>query len=157
MANWGLTDLAASLWEDLLEILKGRDVDAATAFAQVPTNPIPQSIRWNRTTKEWQEFDGSGNWVPQTLAISSGGTGAVDAAGARASLGIGTMGVQSSNAVAVTGGALSGVTGLQMAGHITFLADAQYNIGSLTVGANRVYIHGALVAPVGANKYATNP
>lgn len=157
MANWGITDLAAQLWEDLLEILKARDVDAATMFAQLPTNPIPQSIRWDRNFKFLTEFDGAGNWVTQILSVTGGGTGGTDASSARANLGIGTLGVQSSNSIAVTGGTLSGITGLQMSGHITFLADAQYNIGTRINAVNRLYVHGALVAPVGVNKYATNP
>lgn len=38
------------------------------------------------------------------LAIASGGTGAGDAAAARASLGVGSLGTQSASAIAVTGG-----------------------------------------------------
>ena len=44
------------------------------------------------------------------LAIASGGTGANTDAGARTSLGLGSMAVQNSNLVTITGGAISGVT-----------------------------------------------
>lgn len=44
------------------------------------------------------------------VAIASGGTGATTVAGALANLGIGTMGLQNSNNVSITGGTISGVT-----------------------------------------------
>ena len=44
------------------------------------------------------------------LALTSGGTGSNTAAGARTSLGLGSMATQNSNAISVTGGSASGVT-----------------------------------------------
>ncbi len=44
------------------------------------------------------------------VPISSGGTGATTASGARSNLGLGTMAVQNANAVAITGGTLDAVT-----------------------------------------------
>lgn len=44
------------------------------------------------------------------LPIASGGTGASTEGNARTSLGLGTIATQNSNAVAITGGTLSGVT-----------------------------------------------
>ena len=46
------------------------------------------------------------------LGVASGGTGSDNAAGARTNLGLGTMATQASDNVQITGGTISGVTGL---------------------------------------------
>ena len=45
-----------------------------------------------------------------TLAIADGGTGATTASGARTNLGLGTMATQNANAVAITGGTITGLS-----------------------------------------------
>lgn len=47
-----------------------------------------------------------------TLAVAHGGTGSTTASGARTNLGLGTMATQNANAVAITGGTISGVSGV---------------------------------------------
>jgi len=47
-----------------------------------------------------------------TLAVAHGGTGSTSASGARTNLGLGTMATQDANAVAITGGSITGVSGL---------------------------------------------
>lgn len=47
-----------------------------------------------------------------TLALANGGTGATTATNARTNLGLGTMATQASNNVSITGGSISGVSGL---------------------------------------------
>src|SRR5690606_38264086 len=50
-----------------------------------------------------------------TLAVTNGGTGAANAAGARANLGLSTMSTQNANSVTITGGSISGITDLAIA------------------------------------------
>lgn len=62
---------------------------------------------------------GTVNIVSQTtgtLTLARGGTGAIDAAGARTNLGLGTMATQAANNVAITGGSLNGLTALTVVG-----------------------------------------
>jgi len=83
------------------------------------------------------------------VAVADGGTGATTAAGARTNLGLGTIATQNSNAVAVTGGTISGVTTLGASAAaitggtitgITDLAVADGGTGASTHTANAVLI-----------------
>lgn len=51
---------------------------------------------------------GSGAWNDVLLTVGGGGTGASSASGARTNLGLGTMAVQDSSAVSISGGTLAG-------------------------------------------------
>ena len=76
----------------------------------IPQTPIGEEFSW----REW--FRNLGNYiqVAQTggspWTIVQGGTGSSTAVGARSNLGIGTLGTQNANNVAITGGTISGVT-----------------------------------------------
>ena len=48
--------------------------------------------------------------IQTPLALTSGGVGANSAAGARANLGLGTIATQNANAIAITGGSISGIS-----------------------------------------------
>ena len=71
-----------------------------------------------RTTDVPNSFSISGSMSADSLtlttplAVAEGGTGATTDSGARTNLGLGTMATQDANAVAITGGTITGVTGL---------------------------------------------
>lgn len=76
-------------------------------------------------------------WL-DTVPIAHGGTGATDAAGVRANLGLGSMALQAGSAVAITGGSISGITDLAVADGGTGASDAagaRANLG-LVIGTN---------------------
>lgn len=117
MADWNQPQLS-SLYTNVLNNLKDRDVDSATLFQNAPTNPVSGFIRFNRVTNVFEEWNGT-SWVVKVLSLSGGGTGANDAAGARTNLELGSMALQNSNAVAIVGGTISGLTSLGVSGTIT--------------------------------------
>jgi hypothetical protein len=154
MADWSNPTLTTN-YDVFLAECKERDVDAGTLFLNSPTNPPTGAIRWNRSTNLFEEWNGSA-WAVKTLAIGGGGTGATSASGARTALGIGTMGTQNSNAVAITGGTITGLTQLQLSAGLTFATDDTYDVGTFSVQVRRGYYKSALVVPVGTDKYATS-
>jgi hypothetical protein len=80
----------SSLYTDILALLEARDVDAFTLGLTDPTNKPTGAIRWNRGTKKFQEWSGAA-WAD--LDVSTG-------------LGLGTMAVQNSNNVSISGGSI---------------------------------------------------
>ena len=71
------------------------------------------------------------------LPILSGGTGSNTTSGARTNLGLGTIATQNANAVAITGGSITGITDLAIADGGTgasTAADARTNLGATTIG-----------------------
>jgi hypothetical protein len=81
------------------------------------TNGPVGTIRYDRATNTFQEWNG-GAWVTLVIALSGGGLGAANPSDARNVLGIGTMGTQNANAVAITGGTISGLASLGVNGAI---------------------------------------
>jgi hypothetical protein len=153
MADWSKPTLS-SLYTEFLAEVSARLDDSATLFSGGPSNQPIGSIRYFRTTNAFQEWDGA-NWVNKVLSLASGGTGATDAAGARTSLGLGTIAIQNANAVNVTGGTLTGISALGMSGDIGFTADNANKIGN---NANRpavIYVRSGMVIPVGVDKFVT--
>ena len=85
------------------------DVDGRSdPVRSTPTNHPLNSIRWNRTTKIFEEWNGT-TWVAQVIGIPGGGTGAALPGDIATSLGLGTMSIQNANAVAITGGSIANI------------------------------------------------
>jgi len=154
MANWSNPTITTN-YDVFVAEAKDRDVDAATMFLNAPTNPPTGAIRWNRSTFIFEEWSGAA-WVAIATGIAGGGTGAVSAAAARTALGIGTMGVQNSNAINVTGGVITGLTQLELSASLTFATHNTYDLATFAKQVRKGYFADALVIPVGTDKYATS-
>ncbi|HTU11439.1 MAG TPA: hypothetical protein VMG08_11140 [Allosphingosinicella sp.] len=70
------------------------------------------------------------------LAIVHGGTGASSAPAARNNLGLGSIATQSSSAVLITGGTLSGIGSLSVAGNVD--TSSSYRVDGVKVIGNRI-------------------
>jgi hypothetical protein len=73
------------------------------------------------------------------LPLLSGGTGSNTTAGARSNLGLGSIATQNVNAVAITGGTITGITDLAIADGGTGASDAanaRANLGASGIGGN---------------------
>ena len=58
MANWNLPT-TTSLYTAFVVEVKNRDEDVATQFASLPTNPITDMVRFNRTNSRWETYNGA--------------------------------------------------------------------------------------------------
>jgi len=155
-ADWNLPT-TTSLYTDVLDLLKTRDLDVATMFKTAPVNPVQFMMRFNRSILVLEEYDGVSAWVPVVLGVTGGGTGGGTAVAARTALGIGTMGVQDSNAVAITGGGIAGLTTFELGvGAITVDTDNLRDLATFAKQMRKGFFKSALVIPVGADKYATS-
>jgi hypothetical protein len=97
--------------------------------------PIPQDqIGENHPWRDW--FRNLGNYIQAAQggnivwAIAQGGTGSSTAGGARSNLGIGSMGVQNSDNVAITGGT---ITGASVNGQVSPFGSIVHQNNGLTV------------------------
>lgn len=106
MADWSLPTIATT-YVLFLQYLLDRDVDAFTLGLSLPSNPPIGAIRYVRASNKFQEYDGA-VWNDKLLSIAGGGTGAATAGAARTALGLGDMATQTSGAVSITGGTISG-------------------------------------------------
>jgi hypothetical protein len=107
MANWNLPAITSG-YLDFVTELNNKFVDAGTIGYGAPTNLPERAMRFNRTINIFEEWIG-GAWVAKVIGIAGGGTGATDPNTIRTNLGLGSMSTQNSNAVAITGGTITGV------------------------------------------------
>lgn len=99
--------------------------------------------------------------VATPIAVSNGGTGSANASDARSALGVGTLGTQASNSIAITGGtisgtimtlpsyAVSGVPSASPAGQMIYVTDGNSGAATLAVsdGSNwKVVALGATIS-----------
>ena len=105
MANWSNPALG-STYATFLSDLKDRDLDVAKLFVSLPTNPVADMVRYERTGNKLQIYSGAA-WVDELIELTGGGTGAATAAGARTNLGLGSMATQDSTNVSITGGLIN--------------------------------------------------
>jgi len=153
MADW-LKPTITSDYINFVAELDSRLNDAAQMFVNDPANPPAGAIRYQRSTNLLQEWDGAA-WQNKVISIAGGGTGASTPSGILGNLNLGTMALQNASAVAITGGSLSGITSLTLAGNLIFAADGVASIGTNTVRPNALYIRNGLVIPVGTDKFVS--
>lgn len=156
MANWANPTITTQ-YDVFVNEAKDRDVDSATMFMNAPTAPPVGSIQFARSGGQYtlRESDGA-TFNLRYLAVAGGGTGTGDPVVARANLGIGSMGVQNSNAIAISGGSIANLNALGLSCSIIFNAGAAYDLGTNAARCRRGYFSDALVIPVGIDKYATS-
>lgn len=106
MADWSKPTTTSSYATEVLQDISARLNDVATMFSSAPSNQPTGTIRWNTSTSTFQSWDGT-NWNDIQIAIGSGGTGASSASGARTNLGLGSLSVQNSSSVTITGGSVA--------------------------------------------------
>jgi hypothetical protein len=172
MANWNNPTNASNYQTSILQVLKDRDINAATLFSDSLTaaSNIPTgAIRFNRSSNKFQEWNGSA-WVDKLLSLAGGGTAAATASDARTNLGLGSLAVQNASGVNITGGTISGVSisglsattafssgtvptarlGSGLADATTFLrGDQSWQTISLSQGWNYLAKNGAYTVTVG--------
>ena len=154
MANWNNPTLTSNYATEVLQQLAAKDTDAATMFVSAPTNQPEGSIKYNRSTNVFQESLSS-VWTDKLIAVAGGGTGSSTASGARTALGLGTIATQASSAVAITGGTITGITSLTVAGNITPTTDAARDIGAAATQFRYGFFTTGFKLPVGTDKYIT--
>ena len=103
--NWLLPQLTSNYATGVLQVINNKFIDCITLFrggdgSNLPVNAIRYNGDLNGTFQRWNGT----LWNNMILGIEGGGTGSDNPSGIRNNLGLGTMAMQNSNAVAITGG-----------------------------------------------------
>lgn len=150
MANWS-NPIITTQYDVFVAEVKDRDADSATMFSGSVSNQPTGSVRFNRATKVFEEWNGTA-WVVLLLAVAGGGTGAGSGSGAGTNLGLGTMAFQNANAVAISGGTIV-VTYVVASSIICPPGNLGCDLGDSARRFNKCYVGGGMVIPVGVDKY----
>jgi len=110
-ANWSLPGLTSAYATAVLQVIDERLDDAVSLFNTDGTNIPENALKYNRSSNKFQERISSA-WVDKILSIAGGGTGGATAGDARTNLGLGSMALQSSSAVSITGGSVTALSAL---------------------------------------------
>lgn len=127
---------------------------AFNALAPSQASANGKYLKSDGTNTSWDAIDISTSDVSGVLAVVNGGTGASTASGARTNLGLGDMAVQNANAVAITGGSITGITDLAVADGGTGASTAagartNLGLGDMAVqNANAVSITGGSITGI---------
>jgi hypothetical protein len=114
--NWLLPTTTSNYAAGVIQAINNKFIDTITLFrsgvgSNLPINAIRYNGDLNGTFQRW-----SGSvWNDMILGVTGGGTGSNNPAGIRTNLGLGTMSVQNSNAVDITGGTMVGMTNIESA------------------------------------------
>lgn len=142
MVDWNKPTAASIYDPDFLNEVKDRDHYAGTMGLTDPANKPVGLMKFNRATGGFEEWDGAA-WVSKPISVISGGA-------------LGTMAFQNANAVAITGGTISGITALGLSGNVTVSADDAWKLGTDAARLKGAYFRSFLVLPSGVDKYATS-
>jgi hypothetical protein len=130
-----LTTVTSPISTDVIPLVEGGVTKKAT-LASLPISDAEVTALALKAPLASPTFTGTAT-IPtlaltNDLAVTEGGTGASTAGDARTNLGLGTIATQAANSVAITGGAVTGITDITVADGGTgasTAADARTNLG----------------------------
>jgi microcystin-dependent protein len=144
MANWN-TPALTDTYANFLVYLKDRDVDLAKMFDGVGSNIPSGAIGYVASGSKFRKYNGS-TWSDLVLSVAGGGTGAANATDARSNLGLGSMAVQNSNSVSLSGGSITGLSVFNVADNVLQILNssdnskiARISAAGITTGTTRTY------------------